>query len=56
MGQVARQPSKEERDLGGVADMLFMEQCATCGAPVTILGAKPEVITCPRCAAESTLG
>lgn len=51
MGQLAGKPGNENHELGGVANMLFMEECSECGAPVTIVGAKPEVIRCPRCAA-----
>ena len=49
MGQLARQPKNEDSKQGGVAAELFMEQCDQCGAPVTIVGVKPETIRCPRC-------
>lgn len=51
MGQLAGKPGNENHEVGGVANMLFMEECSECGAPVTIVGAKPEIIRCPRCAA-----
>lgn len=51
MGLVAKGGRNEDTKLAGTAQSLFMEPCASCGAPVTIVAAaKPDPFLCPACA------
>lgn len=55
MGQLAGRPQQPERRLAGTSQTLFMEPCADCGAPVTLVGGnKPDVMRCARCAAAAS--
>lgn len=52
MGLVAKGGRNEDTKLAGTAQSLFMEPCADCGAPVTLVAAtKPYPMRCASCAA-----
>jgi len=52
MGLVAKGGRNQDTKLAGTSQSLFMDPCADCGAPVTIVAAtKPDVIRCPACTA-----
>ncbi len=52
MGLVARGGRNEDTKLAGTAQSLFMEPCADCGVPVTMVAAtKPDPMRCPTCTA-----
>lgn len=52
MGLVAKGGRNEDTKLAGTAQSLFMDPCADCGAPVTMVAAtKPDPMRCPTCTA-----
>lgn len=51
MGLIAKGGRNQDTKLAGTSQSLFMDTCADCGAPVTIVGAaKPAVFRCQPCA------
>jgi hypothetical protein len=54
MGQLAGRNQNQQTTLAGTSQSLFMDPCADCGVPVTMVGVrKPDVMRCPACAARA---
>lgn len=53
MGLIAKGGRNEDTKLAGTSQTLYMEPCADCGAPITLVAAaRPEVFRCTTCAAK----
>lgn len=52
MGLVAKGGRNEDTKLAGTSQNFYMDPCAECGAPVSMVAAaKPDPFLCPSCAA-----